>query len=62
MFLNTIIDFIIVAVVIFLVIRAFNKMKKPAPVAAPSTKVCPFCQTDIPIKATRCPNCTSEIK
>jgi len=62
MFLNTIIDFLIVALVIFLVVRAFNKMKKPAPVAAPSTKVCPFCQTEIPLKATRCPNCTSELK
>jgi len=62
MFLNTIIDFLIVALVIFLVVRAFNKMKKPAPAAAPSTKVCPFCQTEIPLKATRCPHCTSEIK
>jgi large conductance mechanosensitive channel len=62
MFLNTIIDFLIVALVIFLVVRAFNKMKKPAPAAAPSTKVCPFCQTEIPLKATRCPHCTSELK
>ena len=62
MFLNTIIDFLIVALVIFLVVRAFNKLKKPAPVAAPTTKTCPFCQTEIPLKATRCPNCTSELK
>lgn len=61
-FLNTVIDFLIVAFVLFLVIRAFNKMKKPAPAAAPTTKVCPFCQTDIPIKAVRCPHCTSELK
>jgi large conductance mechanosensitive channel len=62
MFLNTIIDFVIVAFVLFLVIRAFNKMKKPAPAAAPATKVCPFCQTEIPLKAVRCPHCTSELK
>ena len=62
MFLNTIIDFLIVALVLFLVIRAFNKLKKPAPAAAPTTKTCPFCQTEIPLKATRCPHCTSEIK
>ncbi len=62
LFLNTIIDFVIVALVLFLVIRAFNKMKKPAPAAAPTTKACPFCQTEIPLKATRCPNCTSELK
>lgn len=62
MFLNTIIDFLIVAIVLFLVIRAFNKMKKPAPAAAPTTKVCPFCQTEIPLKAVRCPHCTSELK
>ncbi len=62
MFLNTIIDFVIVAFVLFLVIRAFNKMKKPAQAAAPATKVCPFCQTEIPLKAVRCPHCTSELK
>ncbi len=62
LFLNTVIDFLIVALVIFLVIKAVNKVKKPEQVAAPSTKPCPFCCTDIPIQATRCPNCTSEIK
>lgn len=62
MFLNTVIDFLIVAFVLFLVIRAFNRMKKPAPAAQPTTKVCPFCQTEIPIKAVRCPHCTSELK
>jgi len=62
MFLNTVIDFLIVAFVLFLVIRAFNKMKKPAPAAAVTTKVCPFCQTEIPLKAVRCPHCTSELK
>ncbi|MGA3084274.1 MAG: large conductance mechanosensitive channel protein MscL [Thermodesulfobacteriota bacterium] len=62
LFLNTIIDFVIVAFIIFLVIRQINRMKRqPAPEAA-TTGECPFCLSKIPIKATRCPNCTSEIK
>lgn len=61
-FLNTVINFLIIAFVIFLVVRAINRMKKPAPVeAAPSTKECPYCASSIPAKATRCPECTSEI-
>jgi large conductance mechanosensitive channel len=60
-FLTTIIDFIIVAFVIFLIVRTMNRMKaQPAP-AEPVTKECPHCFTAIPIKATRCPNCTSEL-
>lgn len=60
-FINTIIDFIIVALVIFLLIRQINRMQKaPAP-AALTTKECPHCFTQIPIPATRCPNCTSEL-
>jgi large conductance mechanosensitive channel len=63
LFINTIIDFIIVAFVIFLIVRGINHMKKaPAPApAVPTTKECTFCYTQIPIKATRCPNCTSEL-
>jgi len=61
MFINTIIDFIIVAFVIFLLVRQINRMKKPAPAAALTTKECPFCYSAIPIKATRCPNCTSQL-
>jgi large conductance mechanosensitive channel len=63
-FINTVIDFIIVAFVIFLLIRQINKMKRqpePAP-AVPTTKECPYCLSTVPIKATRCPNCTSELK
>ena len=61
-FINTIIDFIIVAFVLFLLVRSINRMKKaPAPAAA-TTKDCPYCFTQIPIPATRCPNCTSELK
>jgi large conductance mechanosensitive channel len=60
-FINTIINFLIIAFVIFLVIRQINRMKKaPAP-AEPTTKECQFCHTEIPIPATRCPNCTSEL-
>ncbi len=64
-FVNTIIDFIIIAFAIFMVVRAMNKMKKkeePAPAAEPTTKQCPYCLTDIPIKATRCPHCTSQLQ
>jgi large conductance mechanosensitive channel len=65
-FINTIVNFIILAaVVFFFVVRPITKMharQKAAEVApAPSTKECPFCYTSIPIKATRCPNCTSEL-
>lgn len=60
-FLNTVIDFLIVAFVIFLIVRQINRWDKPAPAAAPTTKECPFCQSTISIKATRCPNCTSQL-
>ncbi|MBN2047762.1 MAG: large-conductance mechanosensitive channel protein MscL [Anaerolineaceae bacterium] len=67
-FLNTIISFLIVAFVMFMVVKASNRMRKsfakkaeePTP-AEPTTKECPFCFTEIPIKATRCPNCTSKL-
>jgi large conductance mechanosensitive channel len=62
-FLNTIINFLIVAFVAFLIVKQVNKLSKPkaAAEAAPSTKECPFCASTIAIKAIRCPNCTSEI-
>ena len=61
-FLNTIIDFLIVAFFIFLVVQQANRFaKKPAPAAAPTTKDCPFCFTAIPIPASRCPHCTSQL-
>ena len=62
MFLNTVLDFLIVAFVIFLLIRQVNRWSKPAPAAAPTTKECPYCVSAIPLKATRCPNCTSELR
>lgn len=64
LFLNTIIDFVIVAFTIFLLIRQVNRLKResaPAP-AAPTTRDCPHCCTAIAIKATRCPACTSALQ
>lgn len=61
MFINTIINFLLVAVVMFLLIRLFNRFKKKQE-AAPNSKDCPYCFISIPLKATRCPHCTSEIK
>jgi large conductance mechanosensitive channel len=62
-FIMTIINFLIIALAVFLVVRAYsNLQRKPAVVPGPpTTKNCPFCFTTIPIKATRCPNCTSEL-
>jgi len=63
-FVQAIIDFLVIAFVIFMIIRTANKAKKeeaPAPPAEPTTKDCPYCFTTIAIKATRCPNCTSEL-
>lgn len=64
LFLNTVLDFIIIAFVIFLLIRQVNRMKKEEPEASaePTTKPCPYCFTDIPIQATRCPHCTSQLE
>ncbi len=62
LFINAVIDFLIVAFVIFLLVRQVNAMKKPAPAAAPTTRDCPYCATSISLKATRCPHCTSELK
>jgi large conductance mechanosensitive channel len=61
-FVQAIIDFIIIAIVIFLIVKAANKTKKeePAP-AEPTTKECPFCLSTVNIKAIRCPNCTSQL-
>ena len=64
-FLQATVDFIIVAFIVFLIVKAANNMKKapaPAAPAEPTTKECPHCFSTISIKATRCPNCTSELK
>ena len=62
-FINTVISFLIVAFSVFLVIRAINKLKReePAPAAAPTTKECPFCLSAIPLKATKCAHCGSNL-
>jgi large conductance mechanosensitive channel len=59
-FLQSIIDFILVAFVIFLIVRAINRLKRDEP-TTPTTKECPHCATTIPLKAARCPNCTSQL-
>ena len=59
-FVQSIIDFIIIAFVIFMLVRAMNRMKRDEPVT-PTTKECPHCFTTIPLKAARCPNCTSQL-
>ena len=61
-FLNAVISFLLVAFALFLVVKAMNKLKKAEAPAAPTTKDCPFCATAVPLKAVRCPHCTSEIK
>jgi len=61
-FINNIIDFLIIGLVIFLVIRAINRLQGPPPAAVPVTKDCPYCFSTISIKATRCPNCTSQLE
>ena len=69
MFLNTIISFVIVAFAVFMLIKAMNtvqakleaKEEKAAAAAAPTTKLCPYCCTEIPLGATRCPHCTAEL-
>jgi len=62
LFINTVIDFIIVAAAIFILIKQISRLKKPAEVAAPSTKECPYCLSAVPLKAIRCPACTSDLK
>ncbi len=64
LFINAVISFLIVAFAVFILIRAINKLKRPEvkPVEVPATKECAYCYSTIPIKAVRCPACTSELK
>jgi len=62
LFLNTIIEFIIVAFAIFVMVRQINRLKRKEEAAPPNTKECPFCKSDISIKAVRCPHCTSALE
>jgi len=62
LFLNNVINFLIIALVIFIIIKQVNRLQKPVTKSAePTTKECPHCYSTIPIKATRCPNCTSQL-
>lgn len=61
-FVNNVVTFIIVAFVVFLIVRVANRLKPQDAAAAPSTKDCPYCRMAIPVAATRCPHCTSDLK
>jgi large conductance mechanosensitive channel len=61
-FFNNIINFLIIAFVIFLLIKQINRMQEPAPAAEPTAKDCPYCLSSVPLKATKCAFCTSELK
>jgi large conductance mechanosensitive channel len=61
-FLNQVINFLIIALAIFLLIKQINRMQRPGPAAAPTTKECPYCLSAVPLKASRCAFCTSELK
>ncbi len=64
LFLNNLINFLIISFVIFMLVRTVNRLKReqPEPVAAPTAHDCPYCLSSIPLKATRCAHCTSEIR
>jgi large conductance mechanosensitive channel len=59
---NTVINFLIIAFAVFLLVKQVNRLKKPAPAAAPTMKDCPYCFSAIAMKATRCPHCTTELR
>jgi large conductance mechanosensitive channel len=60
-FINAVITFLLVALILFIVVKAINKLQKQPVPAPPNTKECPHCLSTIPLKATRCPNCTSQL-
>lgn len=64
MFINSVVDFLIVAAVIFFLVKQFARLQRQeaGPPPAPTNKTCPYCISAVPIKATRCPQCTSELK
>lgn len=61
MFINSLIDFVLIGTAIFLLIKQINRLQKPEPASAPDTKECPFCCSKIPLAASRCPHCTSQL-
>ena len=60
-FISGLINFLIMAFVVFMIVKALNKLKKEEPKPAPTTKKCPFCKSDIALEAIRCPHCTSHL-
>ena len=60
-FIQNVLQFLIVAFVLFLVVKGMNKLRKPEPEAAPTTKICPFCKSEIHIEAVKCPHCASDL-
>lgn len=60
-FINALVNFLIIALVVFLIVKAYQRLERPKVAPAPTTKECPFCRTQIPLKATRCPHCTSDL-
>lgn len=60
-FITSVLDFLIVALVLFLIVREINKMKKPEPAPAPATKECPYCKSQIHLDAVKCPFCGSDV-
>ena len=62
LFFNTVLNFLIVAFAIFLLIRQVNRLRRPEAAPAPATRDCPYCLMSVPVRATRCPHCTSELR
>ncbi|MDF3053529.1 MAG: mechanosensitive ion channel protein MscL [Geminicoccaceae bacterium] len=62
LFINNVVTFLIVAFAVFLVVRTANRLRPPEAAAAPNTRDCPYCRMPIPVGATRCPQCTSDLK
>lgn len=61
-FINAVVMFLLISLCLFFIVRAFNQVRRKEEPAAPTTKVCPYCKSEIAIDATRCPHCTSELK
>ncbi len=61
-FIQIVVQFLLTAFVLFMVIKGINKLHKPAPEPAPTTKICPFCKSEIHIEAVKCPHCASELQ
>jgi large conductance mechanosensitive channel len=62
LFVNQAVTFLIVAACVFVMVRLIARLQGPPPAAAPATRACPFCATQIPVAATRCPHCTSQLQ